>query len=595
MKKILVMAAAMLFSLQGIHAQTDVTEETDSDDIITVTDKDGKQEEIEVPEGLEDNLDSLLHLYNAQTYMMADTTCKYRDVNPVFEKEVYIDRLKRMPTIIEMPYNEVVQKFIDRYSGKLRRSVSFMLGASNFYMPIFEEALEAYNLPLELKYLPVIESALNPKAVSRVGATGLWQFMLPTGKRYGLEVNSLIDERRDPVKASYAAAHYLSDLYKIFDDWSLVIAAYNCGPTNVNKAIHRAKGNADYWNIYPYLPKETRGYVPAFIAANYIMNYYCDHNICPMVSELPVKTDTIVVSKDIHLEQISKVLNIDIEHLRNLNPQYRHDIINGLNHPMALRLPSTLIGSFIDQQDSICAYRADELFLKRATVDVNDAQPTYSRPRSSYSRHSASSRSKKSSKRGRNRKQGSKSVTIKNGDTLSEIAARNGTTVKKLRKLNGIKGNSIRAGKKIKDENVGKEGIENLDTGFRVLKLDTSNMEDVYYTPLEFTAQDLFNENVKADRTNEDLLFQVMLDLGIELSAKIETKQIAGKHIYMVDDNYLVACFDRDVNETTITEIAKQHPVYFVMRDASAANDNVIDNFEQIFKHYSPGTNCRII
>ena len=450
MKKILVMAAAMLFSLQGIHAQTDVTEETDGDDIITVTDKDGKQEEIEVPEGLEDNLDSLLHLYNAQTYMMADTTCKYRDVNPVFEKEVYIDRLKRMPTIIEMPYNEVVQKFIDRYSGKLRRSVSFMLGASNFYMPIFEEALEAYNLPLELKYLPVIESALNPKAVSRVGATGLWQFMLPTGKRYGLEVNSLVDERRDPVKASYAAAHYLSDLYKIFDDWSLVIAAYNCGPTNVNKAIHRAKGNADYWNIYPYLPKETRGYVPAFIAANYIMNYYCDHNICPMVSELPVKTDTIVVSKDIHLEQISKVLNINIEHLRNLNPQYRHDIINGLNHPMALRLPSTLIGSFIDQQDSICAYRADELFQKRATVDVNDAQPTYSRSRSSYSRHSASSRSKKSSKRDRNRKQGNKSVTIKNGDTLSEIAARHGTTVKKLRKLNGIKGNSIRAGKKIK-------------------------------------------------------------------------------------------------------------------------------------------------
>ncbi len=450
MKKILVMAAAMLFSLQGIHAQTDVTEETDNDDIITVTDKDGKQEEIEVPEGMEDNLDSLLHLYNAQTYMMADTTCKYRDVNPVFEKEVYIDRLKRMPTIIEMPYNEVVQKFIDRYSGKLRRSVSFMLGASNFYMPIFEEALEAYNLPLELKYLPVIESALNPKAVSRVGATGLWQFMLPTGKRYGLEVNSLIDERRDPVKASYAAAHYLSDLYKIFDDWSLVIAAYNCGPTNVNKAIHRAKGNADYWNIYPYLPKETRGYVPAFIAANYIMNYYCDHNICPMVSELPVKTDTIVVSKDIHLEQISKVLNINIEHLRNLNPQYRHDIINGLNHPMVLRLPSTLIGSFIDQQDSICAYRADELFQKRAIVDVNDAQPTYRRPRSSYSRHSAYSRSKKSSKRGRNRKQGSKSVTIKNGDTLSEIAARHGTTVKKLRKLNGIKGNSIRAGKKIK-------------------------------------------------------------------------------------------------------------------------------------------------
>ena len=459
MKKILIMAAALLLGLQGMQAQTDSTE--DDDDVITVTDKDGKAEEIEVPEGLEDNLDSLLHLYNAQTYLMPDTSCNYKDVNPVFEREVYIDRLKRLPTIIEMPYNDVVQKFIDRYSGKLRRSVSFMLGASNFYMPIFEEALEAYNLPLELKYLPVIESALNPKAVSRVGATGLWQFMLPTGKRYGLEVNTLIDERRDPVKASYAAAHYLSDLYKIFDDWSLVIAAYNCGPTNVNKAIHRAKGNADYWNIYPYLPKETRGYVPAFIAANYIMNYYCDHNICPMVTELPTKTDTVVVDKDIHFEQIAQKLNIDIEHLRNLNPQYRHDIINGLNHPMTLRLPSTLIGSFIDQEDSICAYKADELLLKRTLVDVNDDVPSVGRSRSSYSRHiSSSSRSNRnssssrSSKKGKKGKKGlekrNKSVTIKSGDTLSEIAARNGTTVKKLRKLNGISGNSIRAGKKLK-------------------------------------------------------------------------------------------------------------------------------------------------
>ena len=205
-----------------------------------------------------------------------------------------------------MQYNEGVQKFINHYGGKLRRSVSFMHGANNFYMPIFEEALEAYNLPLELKYLPVIESALNPKAVSRVGATGLWQFMLSTGKRYGLEVNTLYDERRDPVKASYAAAHYLRDLYKIYDDWNLVIAAYNCGPAKVNKAIHRAKGETDYWKIYPYLPKETRGYVPAFIAANYIMNYYCDHNICPMVTELPMKTDTVEVNQDVHIEQIGR-------------------------------------------------------------------------------------------------------------------------------------------------------------------------------------------------------------------------------------------------------------------------------------------------
>ena len=460
MKKIIIMAAAMLFSWQGIQAQNDNSGE--DDDVITVTDQDGKSEEFEVPVGLEDNLDSLLHLYNTQTYMMADTSCKYRDVNPVFETEVYIDRLKRLPTLIEMPYNEVVQKFIDRYSGKLRRSVSFMLGASNFYMPIFEEALEAYNLPLELKYLPVIESALNPKAVSRVGATGLWQFMITTGKRYGLEVNTLYDERRDPVKASYAAAHYLRDLYKLFDDWNLVIAAYNCGPANVNKAIHRAKGETDYWKIYPYLPKETRGYVPAFIAANYIMNYYCDHNICPMVTELPVKTDTVEVTKDVHIEQIAQVLNINSEHLRNLNPQYRHDIIYGKRKPMPVRLPVSLIGAFIDKEDSIYNYKADEYLAKRDVVEVNDDEPSYSRSRSNRSRSSVSStttnRNKKSGRNDRSRKgkktnskkKGGKSVTIRSGDTLSEIAARNGTTVKKLRKLNKISGNSIRAGKKLK-------------------------------------------------------------------------------------------------------------------------------------------------
>ena len=451
MKKILLLAAAMLLGMPvQMQAQTDDTEEK-KEDVITVTDKQGNEEEIEVPVGLEDNLDSLLHLYNAKTYMMQDTSCNYRDVNPIFDKEVYIDRLKRLPTIIEMPYNDVVQKFIDRYSGKLRRSVSYMLGASNFYMPVFEEALEAYNLPLELKYLPVIESALNPTAVSRVGATGLWQFMIGTGKRYGLEVNSLIDERRDPVKASYAAAHYLSDLYKIFDDWSLVIAAYNCGPDKVNKAIHRAKGSADYWNIYPYLPKETRGYVPAFIAANYIMNYYCDHNICPMVTELPLKTDTVVVNKDLHLEQIAQVLNINIQHLRNLNPQYRRDIVNGLNKPMTVRLPTTLIGSFIDQEDSIYNFKTDELLLKRSVVEVNQEEPKVSR-RNYYSSHHRSSATRSKSRKSRNKKskRGGRNVTIKSGDTLSEIAERNHTTVAKLRKLNKISGNHIRAGKKLK-------------------------------------------------------------------------------------------------------------------------------------------------
>ena len=446
MKKVIIFAAILLSCSTGMQAQT---ENGDNDDVITITDKDGKAEEIEVPTGLEDNLDSLLHLYNAQTYMMLDTACNYKDENRTYPKEVYIDRLKRLPTIIEMPYNEVVQKFIDRYSGKLRRSVSFMLGASNFYMPIFEEALEAYNLPLELKYLPVIESALNPKAVSRVGATGLWQFMLATGKRYGLEVNSLVDERRDPVKASYAAAHYLSDLYKIFDDWGLVIAAYNCGPSKVNQAIHRAKGSADYWSIYPYLPKETRGYVPAFIAANYIMNYYCEHNICPMKTMHPLTTDTVMVSRNLHFTQVAELCGIDKEALHALNPQYRTEIIPGASEPMSLCLPSEKIATFINHGDSIYNYRAEELFTRR--IEVKPEQATVTRTTTTTRSSQKSSRSKsKASKSKKSKKSRSSSVTIKNGDTLIDIAKRNGTTVEKLRKINGIKGSNIRAGKKIR-------------------------------------------------------------------------------------------------------------------------------------------------
>ena len=440
-KKTIFMAVALFLAAQGIKAQVVEEEDYGDENEITVTDNQGDEEVIEFPEAMAFELDSLLNHYMSKAYLTEDNDCRMKDVNPVFEKEVYIERLKRIPSVIELPYNDVVQKFIDRYSGRLRHSVSYMLGASNFFMPIFEEALETYGLPLELKYLPVIESALNPKAVSRVGATGLWQFMLTTGKQYGLNVNSLVDERRDPVKSSYAAAHYLSDLYKIYGDWNLVIAAYNCGPDNINKAIHRSKGVRDYWQIYPYLPKETRGYVPAFIAANYIMTYYCEHNICPMITRLPAKTDTIMVSKNVHLEQVASVCNIDLEQLRALNPSYRRDIVPGLTALSPLRLPQTEVGKFIDREDSVYNYRTDELFNKRALVVVNDGQPMYS---------SKSSSSKKSRSRKRSSSRGGKTVTIRQGQTLSEIAKKNHTTVAKLKRLNGIKGTNIRAGKKLR-------------------------------------------------------------------------------------------------------------------------------------------------
>ncbi len=422
---------AFSYSLFTITSQAQITV---SDDEVTITDSEGHEEEIEFPEFMNEDVDSLLSLYHAKTYLSIDEDCQMRDINPVFSKEVYMERLKGMPTVMEMPYNEVVQTFIDRYTGRLRKSVSFMLGASNFFIPIFEEALEVYQLPLELKYLPIIESALKPNAVSRAGAAGLWQFMVTTGKEYGLEINSLVDERRDPVRSSYAAAHYLSDLYKIFNDWNLVIAAYNCGPATINKAIHRANGEKDYWKIYPYLPKETRGYVPAFIAANYVMNYYCEHNICPMRCELPAKTDTVVVGRNVHFSQIAEVLGIELDMLRSLNPSYRKDVIPGDTKPSAIRMLPADITRFIDQQDSIFNYRTDQLLTKRTTVDVNDA------PASSGS----------GSKARRSRGRGAKSVTVRKGDTLGAIARRYGTTVQKLRRLNGIKGNNIRAGKKIK-------------------------------------------------------------------------------------------------------------------------------------------------
>lgn len=436
-KRLFIAIAAMILGGNCVMQAQNEKEE------IIVTDNDGKEEAIDVPEAMNFEVDSLLNLYYSKTYLQPDNDCNLKDENVTYPKDVYIERLKRLPNVMEMPYNDIVQKFIDRYTGRLRHSVSYMLGASNFYTPIFEEALEAYGLPLELKYLPVIESALNPQATSRVGAAGLWQFMVATGKQYGLEVNSLVDERRDPVKSSYAAAQYLRDLYKIFGDWSLVIAAYNCGPENINKAIHRANGEADYWKIYPYLPRETRGYVPAFIAANYVMNYYCEHNICPMRTQLPAKTDTIIVSRDVHLKQIAEVCGVDIDELRSLNPQYRRDIVNGSNKPSVIRMPATMTNTFIANEDSIYNYQAETLFTRRSLVEVDNS--------SKVSISSKSSSSKKSSSRKkRTRRTRFKSVTIRKGDTLSEIAERNNTTVSKLRRLNNIKGNNIRAGKKIR-------------------------------------------------------------------------------------------------------------------------------------------------
>lgn len=346
--------------------------------------------------------------------------------------EELIARLRTMPTEIEMPFNSVVKSYISMYVDRRRTLIENMLGLSTYYMPIFEQALEEEGMPLELKYLPIIESALNPNAVSRVGATGLWQFMLPTARGLGMEINSLVDERRDPIQSSKMAARYLKQLYNIYGDWSLAIAAYNCGPGNVNKALRRAGGETekkDFWEIYPFLPSETRGYVPGFIAANYAMNYYDKHNISPALARRPIITDSVYVKKRVHFQQIADVLNIPIEEIRLLNPQYRKDIIPGDIKAYPLVLPSHQALCYIVSEDSIVAHDAAK-YARRDVVEPSTGSTTVSDDGKYIITEEV------------------KFHKVRRGETLSGLAKKYGVTINSIKKANGIK--TLRRGTTIK-------------------------------------------------------------------------------------------------------------------------------------------------
>lgn len=381
-----------------------------------------EDDSIVVLESMSGELDSLLGSWYAQTYLMVDTTCTATATNPVFSDTVYNDRLANLPCVVPMVYNQVVKSHIERYASKLRHQVSYMLGMMEYYEPLIEQALDVHGVPNELKYLPVVESALNPVAVSRVGATGLWQFMYSTGKAYGLKQNSLVDDRRDPVKSTWAAAKYLRHLYTRFGDWSLAIAAYNCGSGNVNKAIYRSGGKTDFWDIYWYLPRETRGYLPAFIAATYIMTYHAEHGICPMESKLPLATDTIMVNRLLHFDQIVAVCDIDMETLRGLNPQYKENVIPGKFQPNSLRLPEDKIRTFILSGDSIYNHEREKYFSAEKVKELkNQALNT-----------------------------GFVVHKIRSGETLSTIARRYRVTITDLKRWNGLKSSNIVAGKTLK-------------------------------------------------------------------------------------------------------------------------------------------------
>jgi membrane-bound lytic murein transglycosylase D len=445
--------------------------------------------------------DSLLNIW--YTHMVAsDNETEVYDMDSVkFESnvpdEVYIERLKKMNSFISLPYNDIVKNYIILYSEKMPTKMSHILGLCKYYMPIFEETFNKYDIPEELKAMAVIESALNPLAVSRAGAKGMWQFMYSTAKMYGLHIDSFVDERLDPVKSADAAARYLKDAYEIFGDWNLAIASYNCGAGNVNKAIRRSGGKRAFWDIWPYLPRETRGYGPAFVGALYTMTYYKEHGIKPEAVEMPLHIDTLKISKQLHLRQVADLTSAPLDELKNLNPQYRHEIIPG-DREYTLRIPYAYTNAFIEYEDSVYRHKVDEYFnpvaikkikdggdgeritykvksgdtlgkiagryrctvaqikrwnnLKSNNIRIGQRLVIYRGGNSSGSSVSSSSTStsQPSTTSSAASTSASGTYSVKSGDTLSGIAARHGISVSELKSLNGLTSNNIKAGQKLK-------------------------------------------------------------------------------------------------------------------------------------------------
>lgn len=413
-------ALISLFTLLVVSSQ--LVGQTQPSETDTLQIKESFRLQIEDP--LTAKFDSLVSEWLISARVTVDSSCTTRlsHCTPLPDS-IYIERLQAITTVMEMPYNQEVKHFIELYTGRRRRLVERLLGLSQYYFPIIEQALDAEGLPHELKYLAVAESALNPAVVSPVGATGLWQFMLPTGKAYGLEVSTMVDERRDPIKSTAAAAKLLKDLYRIYGDWSLALAAYNCGAGNVNKAIRRAGGTRDYWAIYPHLPKGTREYLPLYISLNYIMHYHREHEICPSVSPVALDMDTVRVNQTIHFAQIADLLDVTVEELRAYNPQYRRDIIPGAQKEHHLRLPFDLMQAYLGAEDSIAIHRSGEL-LANHRITVNPIGVATSAPRGQL-------------------------YVVRSGDNLGSIAKRHGVSVTRLKQMNNLTSDRLSIGQKL--------------------------------------------------------------------------------------------------------------------------------------------------
>lgn len=371
------------------------------------------------------NYDSLLHSYYLRKYAKSVNQHYDRKGSKVYEEfdmipdSVLANRLRAMPTVIPMTYNSDVRAYIRMYVRLMSRRCDVMLTLSEYYFPMFGEVLDHYGVPNELKYLTIVESALNPQATSRVGAAGLWQFMYRTGRNYDLEVNSLVDDRRNPYLSTVAAARYLRDLYDIYHDWTLAIASYNCGPGNVNKAIARSGGKRDFWQIYSYLPRETRGYIPAFIAANYVMNYYHEHGIHPHKIDIPIQNDTINLKEDAYYASIFKYTGIEVDELRALNPQYRADMVPVRAGRSALTLPASKLKIFITKEDSIYRHSRDSVGKSPAAVSTDE-------PEQIRIVHK-----------------------VKRNETMNKVASRYGVTVSDIKRWNKKRNTTLREGERL--------------------------------------------------------------------------------------------------------------------------------------------------
>ena len=411
-----------------------------------------------LPESFDMALDSLLNSRYKEYYSLSKPKRQASKRELESKDQLYRDRLARMESAIPLTYNPAVREAIDLYVNRRSNLMSLMLSRATYYFPIIEEELDRQGLPLELKYLAIVESALNPTAVSRMGATGFWQFMLRTGKIYGLTINSVIDERMDPRKSTRAMCEYFKDMYALYGDWMLAIAAYNCGPGNINKAIRRSGGKRDFWEIFPYLPRETRSYVPFFIAAFYSMEYYREHDIRPSAIHIPIATDTVHLARRCTTRELAEITSVSLDTIELLNPMYKKGIIPGNQQSQVIVLPAQAAIDFASNKEKYFAsHHKSEAKVEDSAPDIEEEQAADSEREVTY--------------------------RVRRGDSLGSIARRYHVTTAQIKEWNGLRSNMIHPGQKLVIRTGAKASVSAAKSGTSSKKKSSTRQQSArYYT-----------------------------------------------------------------------------------------------------------------